>query len=140
LSIRILYDDVDFRLRGWRTVKKIIEKVISEEGKVSGDLNFIITDDKSLKEINVEFLKHNYFTDVISFDNGTGTVLAGEIYISLETVIENANNYNVSLNQEFIRVMVHGVLHLCGYDDKTAVEKSKMRAREDYWLELFDLV
>jgi probable rRNA maturation factor len=140
LSIRILYDDVDFRLRGWRTVKKIIEKVISEEGKVSGDLNFIITDDKSLKEINVEFLKHNYFTDVISFDNGTGTVLAGEIYISLETVIENANNYNVSLNQEFIRVMIHGVLHLCGYDDKTAVEKSKMRAREDYWLELFDLV
>jgi probable rRNA maturation factor len=140
LSIRILYDDDDFRLRGWRTVKKIIEKVISEEGKVSGDLNFIITDDKSLKEINVEFLKHNYFTDVISFDNGTGTVLAGEIYISLETVIENANNYNVSLNQEFIRVMIHGVLHLCGYDDKTAVEKSKMRAREDYWLELFDLV
>jgi probable rRNA maturation factor len=140
LSIRILYDDIDFRLRGWRTVKKIIEKVISEEGKVSGDLNFIITDDKSLKEINVEFLKHNYFTDVISFDNGTGTVLAGEIYISLETVIENANNYNVSLNQEFIRVMIHGVLHLCGYDDKTAVEKSKMRAREDYWLELFDLV
>jgi probable rRNA maturation factor len=140
LSIRILYDDIDFRLRGWRTVKKIIEKVISEEGKVSGDLNFIITDDKSLKEINVEFLKHNYFTDVISFDNGTGTVLAGEIYISLETVIENANNYNVSLNQEFIRVMIHGVLHLCGYNDKTAVEKSKMRAREDYWLELFDLV
>ncbi|MBA4322209.1 MAG: rRNA maturation RNase YbeY [Odoribacter sp.] len=140
MSIHIFYDDIDFRVSHWRKIRKFIEKVISEERRISGDLNFIITDDKSLKEINAEFLQHNYFTDVICFDNSVGEVLSGEVYISLETVKLNAVNYDVSLENEIKRVLIHGVLHLCGYDDKEAVAREEMRTREDFWLSVYDSI
>lgn len=138
MKIKIYYDNINFRLKGWRKIKEFIEKVISNEDKISGDLNFIITDDDTLKEINVLFLKHNYYTDVISFDYEDKDVISGEIYISLDTVKINSLNYKISLSQEMLRVMIHGVLHLCGYDDKEIKEKSKMRKRENYWLKIFN--
>lgn len=138
MSIRIFYDNINFRLKDWRRIKKLIVKVISEEGKVSGDLNFIITDDVSLKEINWEFLKHNYFTDVISFSNEIPGEVSGEIYLSIDRVRENANNYNISLKQELLRVIIHGVLHLCGYNDRNEVDKNEMSGREDYWLNIYN--
>jgi len=134
LSINIYYDKIDFRLKGWRKIKKLIEKVISDEKKASGDLNFILTDDITLKKMNVKFLKHNYFTDVISFDYGVGKKMNGEIYISIDTVKRNALNYKVSYNSELVRVMLHGVLHLCGYKDKSFEEKNEMNRLEDSWL------
>jgi rRNA maturation RNase YbeY len=121
-------------LKGWRKIKKLIEKVISDEKKASGDLNFILTDDITLKKMNVKFLKHNYFTDVISFDYGVGKKMNGEIYISIDTVKRNALNYKVSYNSELVRVMLHGVLHLCGYKDKSFEEKNEMNRLEDSWL------
>ncbi len=108
--------------------------VISGENRELSRVDFVFTDDESIKDINNEFLKHNYYTDVITFDYSTGSILAGEIYVSIDRVKENAENYGVSFTDELKRVMAHGILHLIGYKDSTGDEKTKMREREDYWI------
>ena len=138
MSIRIFYDDIPFRIKNWKKTKSLIEKVISGEGKTLDDLNFILTTDEILREINVEFLKHNYNTDVISFNYGDEMLINGEVYISIDTVRKNAKNYKVSYANELLRVLIHGVLHICGYKDEISEERMEMRKREDYWLQNFE--
>ncbi len=126
---------MDFRLKGWRRVKILLEKVIREEAKATGDLNFILTDDNSLRKLNKEFLEHDYFTDVIAFNYNENSIINGEIFISIDTVRRNSVNYNVSLRNEVLRVMIHGLLHLAGYNDKSRAQEKEMRRMEDKWLE-----
>jgi probable rRNA maturation factor len=138
LSIRIFYENTDYRLNGSGKTGKIIEKVIGKFGKISGDLSFIFTDDETLGKINIEFLKHDYLTDVITFNYNEGSKINGEVYISIDTVKYNSVNYNVSLREEILRVMLHGVLHLLGYDDQSNEERERIRKMEDRMLQDFN--
>ena len=135
MKINIFYDEVKYRLRNVRKLKELIIKVIRNENMIPGDLNFIITGDNNIREINREFLKRDNFTDVIAFDYGSEKNVNGEVYISIDTVKRNAHNYKVSLAVEILRVMVHGTLHLCGYTDSNLREKEVMRREEDKWLD-----
>ena len=100
-------------------------------GKEVGEINYIFCDDIRILEINREFLRHDYFTDVITFDYTEENLISGDIYISVDTVKSNAQEYGVSFSQELHRVIIHGVLHLCGFDDKTPEEQQEMRRKED---------
>jgi rRNA maturation RNase YbeY len=137
LKIRIFYDDVRYRLQGSKKVLKLIDKVIEKENRLSGDLNFIITNDRNLRKMNKEFLKHNYYTDVIAFGYNENKIVNGEIYISINTVKINSHNYKVSLRNELIRVMIHGTLHLCGYKDDKDENKASMKDIEDKWMTIY---
>ena len=138
MSIKVFYDNVDFRLKESRKTRKIIDKVIEKEGRISGDLLFIFTDDESLRKINLEFLEHDYFTDVISFNYSIPEKINGEVYISIDRVKENSVKYNVSLKDEVLRIMMHGVLHLLGINDESKEEKEEMRLKEDLFIEYFN--
>jgi probable rRNA maturation factor len=104
---------------------------------IPGNINYIITCDRILRNINIEFLNHHYNTDVIAFDSSSGKTVHGEVYISLDTVKTNAKNYKVSLKDEVLRVMIHGTLHLIGYRDKNKEEKENMHNMENKWLNEF---
>lgn len=134
MNIKIYYDNIRFRLRDSRKALNTIQKVIRSEKHFTGDLCFVFTSDNVILEINRKFLKHDYFTDVIAFGYNDGKIVNGEIYISIETVKRNANNYKVSLRSEAIRVMVHGTLHLLGYNDQSVKERERMRVLEDKWI------
>ena len=137
MSIRLFYDETNWRLRGSQKIKRVVIKVIESEGYTPGDLNFIFTPDKRMITINREFLKHNYYTDVITFSELTKSEVSGEVYVGFETVKRNAKNYKVSYKDELCRVIVHGTLHLCGYNDATDIDRRVMREKEDYWLNYF---
>jgi len=109
---------------------------LDSEGKELGELNYIFCDDEYLHKINVKTLKHNTLTDIISFDYTQGIVVSGDVYISYERVKENSEELNISFKDELHRVMIHGVLHYCGYKDKLQEDRLKMRAKEDYYLSL----
>ena len=126
----------DFQLNNTLKLSKWISSTIVLESCKDDEINYIFVDDKYLLDINIKYLKHNTLTDIISFDYTLGKLISGDIYISVERVIENAEKYDVSIEDEFHRVMIHGVLHFCGYKDKTKDEKKLMRQKEDYYLSL----
>jgi probable rRNA maturation factor len=137
LSIKIYYDKVKFRIHKTREIKKFLEKVIKDDRKVLGDLKFIFTDDKTELEINKQFLGHNYYTDVISFNYSERNKVNGEIYISAETLKENSLVYSTGIKEELLRVMIHGVLHLCGYSDNSKESRELMFGRQEGLLREF---
>ena len=111
-----------------------LKNIIFEEEKKVGDINYIICDDEYLLKINQDYLQHDYYTDIITFDYVKAKIISGDIFVSLPRVEDNAKHLGKDLNQEFHRVLAHGILHLCGYKDKTEEEQSAMRAKEDYYL------
>lgn len=113
--------------------------MISRESKSCGDLNFIFCSDEYLLAINKTYLKHDYFTDIITFNYNEGDTVSGDIYISTDRIAENAKERNFPLELELRRVMIHGILHLLGYDDKDPASRAIMRAQEDFCLTLHPL-
>ena len=139
MSIVFNYDITGFRVRESRKIKSVIKKIISDTERKEGEIRFIFTSDEKILDINREFLKHNYFTDIITFDYDEGNTVSGEIYISIDTVRENSEIFRKSFNDEIHRVIFHGILHLCGYSDKSEPEQKKMRYMEEKYLVFLSL-
>ncbi|MDN3595914.1 rRNA maturation RNase YbeY [Zunongwangia endophytica] len=131
------YSENDFSLGDEETYKSWLSRVISSEEKRLGEISYIFCDDEYLLDINQRFLNHDTYTDIISFDDSLGNLLNGDIYISTERVKENAEEYNEEFATELKRVLVHGVLHYCGYKDKSEEDAAQMREKEMEKIELF---
>lgn len=125
-------------LKQRRQLKTFIADIINAEGKQAENLSFVFCSDQYILDINKSFLQHDYYTDIISFTLSDARVpIIGELYVSIETVKSNSILFNSSINQELHRVIFHGVLHLCGYGDKTKSQKKIMRQKEDAYLSLY---
>ena len=131
------YSENDFILNDDDVYKNWINRVISSEGKRLGEISYIFCDDDYLLDINQRFLDHDTYTDIISFDDSMGNLLNGDIYISTERVHENALEFNEDFETELKRVIIHGILHYCGYKDKSEEEAALMREKESEKIKLF---
>jgi probable rRNA maturation factor len=129
--------EVEFQLHSENKISKWLSKVIQLENCKEGDINYIFCDDDYLYNLNVEFLNHDTYTDIISFDYSVGKELHGDVFISTERVKENAENFNQTYEDELRRVMVHGILHYCGYKDKSEDQAKTMRDKENQYLNLY---
>jgi len=119
------------------SVAKWLEKVVESEGKSIGQITYVFCDDKYLLDVNQRFLNHDTYTDIITFDNSIGNSIGADIYISSERVLDNATKFDVDFKTELLRVVVHGVLHLCGYKDKCETDANLMRKKEDEKIAMF---
>lgn len=112
-----------------------ITQLIQNEGKRVGDINYIFCDDEYLLKVNQDFLNHDYYTDIITFDYVKGKTINGDIFVSVTRILDNAKILSNNFEKELTRVLAHGVLHLCGYKDKTEEEIKQMRTKEDFYIE-----
>lgn len=131
MAIQFVTQNIKFKLKNKSTIKTWIDKVILQNKKATGNIVFIFTNDEDLLELNIKFLNHNTFTDIITFDYNEGTKVNGEIYVSVDRVEENAKKLSLEFESELHRVIIHGILHLCGYKDKTKIDSGNMRTQED---------
>ena len=115
-------------------LKKVLNMVALNEGFKMGRIDYIFCDDQYLLEINKAYLQHDFFTDIITFDYTENNKLSGEIYVSIERIKDNAIRFKSDVINELNRVIIHGLLHLCGYKDKTKIQKVEMRSKEDEYL------
>jgi len=129
--------ETDFTLENEEAIAAWLTNVIASENKKEGEINYIFCDDEYLHKINLEYLNHDTLTDIISFDYTMGNELSGDIFVSVERVKDNAKDFNVVFEEELKRVLVHGVLHYCGYKDKGEAEELLMRSKEDEKIALF---
>jgi len=135
----IIYEaaDISFPKIKRRETTCWVKRVIENFNKQPGDITYIFCSDKEILRINKLYLNHDYYTDIITFDYSEKGRVSGDLFISLETVKTNSEKYKTKYEEELHRVMIHGILHLCGYDDKTPEEKKIMRSKEDDALGLF---
>ena len=126
--------ETDFKLDNQDQISRWISNTIGEESCNEGEINYIFCSDDYLHKINVEFLNHDTLTDIISFDYTVGKELHGDIYISVDRVKENALEFNTTFADELARVIIHGILHYCGYKDKTEADADLMRSKENHYL------
>ncbi|WP_332024402.1 rRNA maturation RNase YbeY [Kaistella sp.] len=131
--IQFFFEDID-KIEIEANLSNRLEDIILSEGKKPGEINYIFCDDEYLLQVNREYLKHDYYTDVITFDYVKGKTISGDIFVSLPRIFDNAETLSKDFEFEFFRVLAHGVLHLCGYKDKTDEEIAEMRSKEDYYL------
>lgn len=129
-------EDSSFKIKDRLAIRKWINNSIVEERKKLGDINYIFCSDPYLLEINQSSLNHDYYTDIITFDYCEENIVSGDLFISVDRVEDNAKSLGHTFIDELHRVMIHGVLHLCGYQDKSKKEEQTMREKEDYYLNL----
>lgn len=137
-KIQVFYEDIRPIKLNRNHIYIAIKNLIYKELKLLGDISIILCSDKYLLNMNIEYLQHNYYTDIITFNYVEGNKISGDLFISIERVIENSKEFNTSWIKELYRVIFHGVLHLIGYNDKTADEKKVMREKEDLYLSEVD--
>jgi probable rRNA maturation factor len=136
-KIKFYTEDIQYKLMRKTLLRQWLETSALKEGYSIGSLNIILCSDEYLLIINNQFLQHDFYTDIITFDYNKESTLIGELYISLERVLDNAQKNNVSLENELYRV-INGVMHLCGYKDKTKKELKAMREKEEFYLQKID--
>jgi rRNA maturation RNase YbeY len=129
--------ETDFELENEAHYEDWISRIIESEGFDEGEINYIFCDDEYLHKINVEYLDHDTLTDIISFDYTVGNLIQGDIFVSVERVKDNANDFKVSFEEELKRVLSHGVLHYCGYKDKSPKDEALMRSKEEEKMQMF---
>lgn len=133
----LFQSETNFHLKNKKEYKAWIKKIAESENKKVGDINYIFCMDEYLIEVNKKYLNHDTYTDIITFDYGEDGVIHGDIFISIERVEENAILFSTTFFDELLRVMAHGILHLCGYKDKSKAEEKEMREREDFAIKMF---
>ena len=138
-KIFFFFQDVKASLANRTSLKKCIHTIFEKEGKKLESLNYIFCSDKDLLKMNQKYLKHDFYTDIITFDLSETVAVQAEIYISIDRVRENAQSLEISFKTELHRVIFHGALHLCGYNDKIQAEKKKIRVKEDHYLNKYNL-
>jgi len=131
------HTETNFKLKNKDIYSLWIGEAILKMEKEEGEINYVFCDDAYLLKINQDFLNHDTYTDIISFDYSEGKLLSGDIFISIERVVENAKEFKVSFEKELQRVLIHGILHYAGFNDKTKEEKEEMRQQENLYLALF---
>ena len=137
-KIRFFFEHTQFNLQRRTLLKKFIEKIIKKESKRLVFINYVFCTDKKILEINRRFLNHDFYTDILTFDlSEKGENIQAEIYISIERVRDNSKYLQTSFNSELLRVVFHGVLHLCDYRDKKVEERRIMRYKEEYYLDTY---
>jgi probable rRNA maturation factor len=137
-AIRFFLEEIEFKVPFPVKTKKWITDIVVAEGRSLTGVNYILCSDEYLLEVNREYLNHDYYTDIITFDNSeVEKEIEGDIFISVDRVRDNAKSENTDESTEFRRVLAHGVLHLCGFDDKSEASQQEMRAKEDYYLSKF---
>ena len=129
--------ETDFELENEAQYEDWISRIIESEGFDEGEINYIFCDDDYLHKINVEYLDHDTLTDIISFDYTVGNLIQGDIFVSVERVQDNAKDFKVSFEEELKRVLSHGVLHYCGYKDKSPKDEALMRSKEEEKMQMF---
>ena len=129
--------ETEFELPNESAIERWISQVIASELKREGEISYVFCDDDYLLELNQQYLQHDTLTDIISFDYTVGSELNGDIFISVERVRENAEIFNQTFDNEILRVMIHGVLHYCGYKDKSTADEQQMRLKENEKLAMF---
>lgn len=137
MAISFQTQNLSFKLKHNLKIKSWIKNIIALEKKKLGQVNFLFTTDDDVLQMNIQFLNHNTYTDIITFDYCEDKTINGDIIISLERVNENAKKFNVEFEEELKRVIIHGVLHLCGYKDKTSKDSALMRKKENWALAKF---
>jgi probable rRNA maturation factor len=137
-SIHFYFDNVGVTLKDRKKLKNFVTRIVAMEKRNLSALNYVFCNDKTLLEINRKYLDHNFYTDVLTFDlSFSPKEILADIYISLDRVRENAKDLKIPLKEELPRVMFHGLLHLCGYNDKTKVQKKVMREKENLYVDLY---
>jgi len=137
MAITFQNQEITFKLQESVKIKAWIKKVIEVEKKKQGQVNFVFTNDEEILKTNIQYLNHSTYTDIITFDYCEGKIINGDIIISIERVKENAEKFKSTFDLEMKRVIIHGVLHLCGYKDKTVKDAAIMREKENWALKKY---